>query len=201
MSLEGASVELVGSASWRSFGQEPLEGHVRARTRTVATATSLAVVVAAAPAVGADEMGEHCVLEVVGVADDGELLTSEPFCYATLAEVLDAAGPSAAAGGSVSAGSLAGSEMQLQQSGTIARHFAGSNRTGASITITGTDCGGGWLNLSSDWVNRISSTQNFCPVVRFFDGFDKSGASETTGTSTVNLGPLNNRANSVSYGS
>ena len=37
------------------------------------------------------------------------------------------------------------------------------------------------------------------PTVVFYDGFDKNGASEVTATTSVNLGALNNAANSIAY--
>ena len=80
----------------------------------------------------------------------------------------------------------------------IGTHFDGLNRTGSSISIVGTDCSGGHVNLSAAWTDRISSTQNGCATVRFFDGFDKTGAWEDT---AFNLSALNNQANSIMYGS
>ena len=66
--------------------------------------------------------------------------------------------------------------------------------------MSGADCGGGWVNLSAAWINRISSTSNGCASVTFYDGFSTSGASEQTDGSTVNLKSLNDAANSVQYG-
>ena len=85
-------------------------------------------------------------------------------------------------------------------SGTLGVHYDGSNFTGSSITVSGTSCSGGYTNLSTDWRNRISSTVNGCPVVRFFDGVNLSGISETRLTSG-NLIALNNRSDSIQYSS
>lgn len=139
---------------------------------------------------------DHCVVRVVD--DAGELRERSRSCFASLSEALADAGV-------VEPGTRVGSE-DLEHydgaalaSGVIGVHWDGANRTGASITISGSACGGGWLNLSNDWINRISSTWNLCPTTRFYNGFNLTGSSETLGTSAVNLGALNNLSNSISY--
>lgn len=144
----------------------------------------------------------HCVVEVTGVRRSGELLTGEPTCFGTLAEALAAVGVDTAGRGDLTMSEVIREDLLASASSfVLGTHYDGSNRTGASITVTGADCGGGYVNLSATWVNRISSTSNGCGVVRFFDGFDKSGGSEQTGWATVNLGALNNAANSIQYSS
>lgn len=143
---------------------------------------------------------EHCVLHIVGQAPGGRFLTDELVCYPTLAEALGRAG--APVGAELAAGGLTGAEVDTvvgAASGTLAVHYDGANRTGSSITISGGDCNGGYVNLSSSWINRISSTSNTCAVVNFWDGYDKTGSYEGTNTASVNLGSMNNAANSVGY--
>lgn len=172
--------------------------------RTAVAAAAGALVAAlpagagAAPAPG--DRVEHCVLHVVGQEDSGRFITDGPYCYPTLAEALAEAGadvaPRVAAGG-VSAAEVDG--IVGAASVTLGVHFDGANRTGSSITISGGDCNGGYVNLTSTWINRISSTSNSCDVVNFWDGYDKTGSYEGTTPSTVNLGSSNNLANSVGY--
>lgn len=166
----------------------------------VAAAGPPATVERADPA-GAGDL-PHCVLEVTGVRRTGELVTGEPTCFGTLAEALEEVGVDTAGRTELRMSDVIREGLLASASSfVLGTHYDGSNRTGASITVTGADCGGGYLNLSSTWVNRISSTSNGCGVVRFFDGFDKSGSSEQTGWATVNLGALNNAANSIQYAS
>lgn len=168
--------------------------------------TAIAAVAAVGLGAGYSDAGasegadEHCVLHVTGVERSGRYLTGEPVCYPTLVEALteagvplDASRPGSAFGDIERSGAIASADR------TIGIHWDGLNRTGSSITISGGECSGGFVDLSSAWVNRISSTWNVCPATRFFDGFGKTGDSQQTGLLTVNLGALNNRANSISY--
>jgi hypothetical protein len=143
----------------------------------------------------------HCVVEVTGQTDTGRYTLSEPACYPTLAEALASTGADIDPGEQLGESDVASGQLAARAGGTLGIHYDGSNRGGASITVTGADCGGGYVNLSADWVNRISSTANNCGIVRFFDGYDKSGSFEQTTPSTWNLGAMNNASNSISYGS
>ena len=148
----------------------------------------------------AERVDEHCVVHVTGIQRSGQYLTGEPVCYPTLVEALSEAGvPLDASRAGAGFGDIERSGAIALADRTIGIHWDGSNRTGSSITISGGECSGGFVDLSSAWVNRISSTWNACPATRFFDGFGKTGDSEQTGLLTVNLGGLNNRANSISY--
>ncbi len=155
---------------------------------------------ARAATIATHEGDGSCVIRVVGQEGSGAFVTGEPVCFGTLAEALESVGASGPVARAVRSDRELATLAAASGSGTIAVHFDGANRTGASIVVTGADCGGGYLNLSTDWVNRISSTLNSCSNTRFFDGYDKSGTQEGTNLGTVNLGPLNNAANSVLYG-
>ncbi len=148
-------------------------------------------------------VADQCVVRVTGQEDDGRLLTSAPVCYPTIAEALTAAGVELDPGLTdltfeqiEESGAL---ESAVESAGLIGVHWDGANRSGASISISGADCSGGYHNLSSTWINRISSTWNGCPSVLFYDGYDKTGSYEVTTSSSVNLGSLNNAANSIGY--
>jgi hypothetical protein len=97
-------------------------------------------------------------------------------------------------------GDRAATEVEaLASTFTLATHYDGAGFSGASTSVVGSDCNGGWLNTSSTWDNRISSTKNGCPRVRHFDGDNLTGSSESTTGGGGNLGALNNRTNSIQY--
>jgi hypothetical protein len=167
-------------------------------TGTLATAPTAAA--QSDPIESAPTPEEHCLVNVLGQEDDGRYVTDEPTCYPTFAEVLAAIGGGAPARlGQRSA--LLGAPIFAPMSSTLlARHFDGANQTGSSITVNGVACDGGYVNLSSTWVNRISSATNSCPNVNYYDGYDKTGSSEfTSGLGNKSLSTLNNAANSVGY--
>lgn len=120
---------------------------------------------------------EHCVVTVTGVAPSGELEVGEPTCHATPEAALAAAAAS----------------------DVIGIHYDGFNFTGSSFTVVGDSCIGGYLNLSSTWNNRVSSTWNGCPRVRHWDGYDLTGIAQTTLAPGGNLSTLNNKASSIQY--
>lgn len=153
----------------------------------VLAAAGVAFVSLSAPATAAAPE-EHCVVDVVGQEADGLLVLSEERCYRSFDQAqADAAVPP-------------GGEMSLlaTSGGTLGVHYDGSNFTGSSITVSGTSCSGGYTNLTSSWRNRISSTLNGCPVVRFFDGLYLSGSSETM-LASGNLYYMNNKSESIQY--
>jgi hypothetical protein len=172
--------------------------------RALYPSAAAAVVAALLPAgtATAQELPDesHCVLRIIGTDADGTYETAPPVCYPTLAEALANSDPPATprrlGAGSASAADPA---VRAASGSTLAVHFDGAGLSGSSIVITGGTCGGGHVDLSSSWTNRISSTLNSCETVVFWDGFDKTGSYEVTDLLTVNLGALNNRANSVGY--
>ena len=123
---------------------------------------------------------EHCAVRVTGMDPDGRLRTTAPACSSDRASALRAAGATS-------------SDVP------IGVHYDGPSLTGSSFTVIGSSCSGGWLNLNSLWINRVSSTENFCPRIRHFDGYNLSGASEYTFAPGGNLTSLNNATNSIQY--
>jgi hypothetical protein len=81
----------------------------------------------------------------------------------------------------------------------IGVHWDGPGLTGSSFTVIGSSCSGGWLNLNALWTNRVSSTQNYCPVIRHYDGYGLTGSHEDTYAPGGNLGFMNNATNSIQY--
>jgi hypothetical protein len=143
---------------------------------------------AAPPAMGAPaprppRAVEHCVLRVTGQDHvTGELETAPMVCEPSQERALRGAGVARTA-----------------TTFTIGLHYDGFDLTGSSLTVVGSDCLGGWLNLPSTWNNRISSTSHGCPRIRHYDGANLGTPQETTLTPGGNLGPLNNIASSVQY--
>jgi hypothetical protein len=123
---------------------------------------------------------EHCAVRVTGRAPDGQLRTTAPVCSTDQARAQR-------------------SVMTAASDFPIGIHWDGPGLTGSSFTVVGSSCSGGWLNLNSLWINRVSSTQNFCPVIRHFDGYNLTGSSEDTYYPGANLGFLNNATNSIQY--
>lgn len=165
----------------------------RAAACVVSIAAVTAVQVASTTSdVGAGGPLDHCVLHAAADTESGSILTPPIDCYPTLSEAIEAAG------GISPIGRLTRTSAASASSSVLAVHFDGANRGGQSLTVSGASCDA-TVNLSSAWVDRISSTWNICGTVRFFDDFDKGGVGETTGVTTNNLGALNNIAASVYY--
>lgn len=156
---------------------------------TVADAAS-AGTPAAAPA------GQHCVVHVVGQEPSGEYRLSAPSCYSTYAAAMRSLGVDTSGLRTVTPQSVA--EAGLLSS-TIGTHYDGSGYSGASISVGGVDCSGGYINLSVDWRNRVSSTSNGCPRIRHFSGLNLTGSSQDTVSPGGNLTTLNNSADSIQY--
>jgi hypothetical protein len=136
----------------------------------------------------------QCVVHVVGHRASGELVLSERHCYTSFLGAMRAEGVDAWGSGAATK-----AKVVALSSFTLATHYDGFSFTGASTSVVGSDCGGGWLNTSDTWTNRISSTKNGCPRVRHYDGDNLTGAFESTTGGGGNLSTLNNRANSIQY--
>lgn len=141
-----------------------------------------------------------CLLTITGQAKSGEFLHGDPQCWLVTpgdrAEPWATQAPTRAGlepGPSLGAGSGIGVTSAFT---TVGTHYDGAWYTGSYITVQGTVCNGGWLNLSWDWINRISSTLSPCYVYHW-DGYYLSGWSE--GGWSPNLTYMNNAANSLSY--
>lgn len=159
-----------------------------------------AILTAVAPAAGATsatkvaDVETHCVVHVVGQEKTGEYLLGDEECYTEFGVAMDAAGLSDRA----STPAQARTEMAMLLS-TLAVHFDGANWTGSSLTVSGVDCLGGYINLSATWDNRISSTfGGICARIRHWSGTNASGIYQDT-TNSGNLSTLNNISSSIQY--
>jgi len=129
-----------------------------------------------------------CLLTITGQAKNGELLHGDPECW-IVAE-------GAAAPWATDTTKSAGAAYATASFTEVGTHYDGAWWTGSYITVAGTVCSGGWLNLSWDWINRISSTSSPC-WVGHYDGYNLTGSSRWG--SVFNLGFMNNAANSLVY--
>jgi len=151
-----------------------------------------------------DKSEVHCLVVVVGEEASGELIVSEPDCYASFEEAM-----AVASGGLVSVEAAPSGEVLFTDSDsgsllstfTLGTHFDGLNGTGSSISVVGSSCTGGYWNTGATWANRISSSWNGCYRVRHHDGPNKTGTyADTVGSGTHNLPSyMDNKTESVSY--
>jgi hypothetical protein len=151
------------------------------------------------PELPPEPVGEiHCVLVVLDQKADGELVMSNPTCFAD-----ERSAETFAADGAGTLVPVANNKLgaMAASSFTLGKHYDGFSGTGSSIRIVGGDCTGGWWNTSSEWDNRISSSYNGCARLTHWDYPNKLGTSESTyGSGTIdNLSYMNNKAESVSY--
>lgn len=176
------------------------------RLAAAAAVLLLAGLVTGSPPASAEDdaagPAEDCVLSVIGQEVDGELIVEGPTCYSSLTDALVAAGAEVDPASDLTVADLAadsGAARAVAASSVLAVHYDGSNLTGATLTVNGGACSGGYTNLSASWINRISSTLNYCPTVRHYDGYNLTGSSQVTTSTSWNLTSLNNLANSVQY--
>ena len=169
-------------------------------TRVLLAALVALPILAFAPAAHAAPTGRHCVVEVVGKKASGEFVTTPERCYSTYAAAMRASGFDTSGLRSVTPQSMAeAGRLQSASSFTIGTHFDSFGYTGPSFSVTGSDCLGGWLNLTASWVNKVSSTINGCARILHFDGFNRTGWVEATFSPGGNLGGNNNKTNSIQY--
>lgn len=128
---------------------------------------------------------QHCVVQVLGQQQTGELRTSKAECATTRTQAMREAGVDLASPAAVTS--------------MIGAHYDGYAYTGSSFTVVGSDCAGGWLNLPAAWSNRVSSTMHGCPTIRHFDGFYRVTPEQTTTWPGANLFLLNDRTSSIQY--
>jgi hypothetical protein len=164
---------------------------------------------AAKPPTTPTDAAPHCLTRVIGKLASGELQLSTPACYPLFSDVLRNAGqpvsdksisPSQASQqGLLGLRAPGGGAVALGLNGMIGVHFDGSGYSGASISVQGSDCYGGYINLSGWWANRVSSTINGCPAVVHYYWPNLGGSSEATYGGGGNLTWLNNLSESIAY--
>ena len=129
----------------------------------------------------------HCVVQVLGVQDSGEYILTEPTCVsggdqarADLYLAMGASGESinvtlAASGSDVRVTELAAAVEILGV------HFDAWGYGGSTFSVVGSNCLGGYLNLSSSWINKVSSTDNvLCTRIKHHDNYNTGGSYQST---------------------
>ena len=166
----------------------------------ISAVTALTVLVpagASAKTESAPLAESHCVVHVIGQAEDGRLTMSEPDCYETKeAAAMAVAGPIQSQTADFGAIAMAGSTF------TLGIHYDGYNGTGSSITVVGSSCTGGYWNTPTWFDNRTTSSYNGCGRLRHYDKAYRGGSyTNTYGAGTIDnlAGWMNNRTESVAY--
>ena len=164
-------------------------------TALVTASTGLGVAVPA----NAAPKPQNCVITVGDVDRFGNFEIEDMTCYDTYAQVLTSRG---AVGVSASITPKGVESSMLLSLGIIGTHYDGAGATGASLSIQGSDCNGGGLNVPSSWNDRISSTTNGCGAIIHYENINYTGATTTTWTvgATTNIsGYMDNRTTSIKY--
>lgn len=143
---------------------------------------------------------DQCLLTVAGVDNDNNFIIGKTECFVTYAEVLSKAGarnvPSKITPASADA------MTYFSTSSIIGTHYEDAYGGGASMSVTGTVCNGGGLNVSWAWNDRISSTLNGCGTIIHYEHTNYGGSSGVTtgsGSLTNILGYMDNRTSSIRY--
>lgn len=149
---------------------------------------------AVSPAGAQPTRGDHCVLTVIGQRRSGEYITTTA-CYDTFPDAMASVG--------ITTNAKHPRDFHYSpMSGDptiIAIHYDYFGLSGPSVSVAGTTCSGGYVNLPTVWRNRVSSTYTaVCSTIVHFDGLNKTGASEALYQSG-NLDLLNNKADSIQY--
>jgi hypothetical protein len=162
--------------------------------RLAVVGVAVALVCGVGGTAGAEAPEEHCVVHVIGQEASGELILSEEECYSSFAAAMTAEKVGAFGDGAAALAEAAG-----VLTFTIGTHYEYAGFGGSSMSVVGSDCTGGWLNVSAAWNNRISSTRHGCPRIRHHSGYDLTGSSQTTLAPGGNLTTLDNLTSSIQY--
>ena len=153
----------------------------------------------------------HCIARATRRTGSNQLQLSTPACYATFADVLQSVGkvvtnkkitPAQARDQGflgLRAPSSGGMTALGGGGGIIGTHSDGYYGAGASFSVWGSDCYGGYINLTGWWANRVSWTSPGCPTVVHYYWPDLQGSFEGVSGSARNLSTLDNLSESISY--
>jgi hypothetical protein len=142
----------------------------------------------------------NCVITVIGIDENGTFETEPMRCYSTFGESLRSIGAKVSVDATPQSINI---KAVAAASGVIGVHYDASNGTGASLTVNGSNCIGGGLNVPLSWNDRISSTLNGCPTVQHFENTNYAGASFSSygvGSITSMSGAyMDNRTSAIKY--
>jgi len=168
--------------------------------RLLVTSILVAAVVGPISTETANAATSNCVIHVVGKDAHNNFITGPMTCYSSFSEVLQASGAKNVSDGITPTSGV--SSSTLLDVGIIGTHYDGSGGTGTSVSVEGSDCSGGGLNLPGSWNDKISSTLNGCPIIVHYENANYAGATATTYTSgslSTISGYMNNRTTSIIY--
>lgn len=178
-------------------------GMLRKRFLIAASATLVAVAMPLPASAAIETSKNHCLLTVIGKDANNTFHTAPERCFKTFEEVLKAAGQADVQAGVTPLTLRLKASAQLATSSIIGVHYDAANATGASLTVNGSTCVGGGLNVPLNWNDRISSTLNGCGTIQHFENTNYQNASFTTygsgGWTSFTGAYLNNRTSSIKY--
>jgi hypothetical protein len=149
---------------------------------------------------------DHCLVTVAGKDKSDNFIVKSTTCFTSFSAVLRSAGirnvPDLLSPADPLAKALIQTQAAFGVQSVIGVHFDASNGSGASLTVNGSNCIGGGLNVSLSWNDRISSTLNGCPTIIHYENTNYAGSTFTTfgaGNTTPILGYMDNRTSSIKY--
>jgi hypothetical protein len=167
---------------------------------TIATMTAIAIPIPAS-ADGETSKTQQCLMTITGKDASNMFKTTAEKCFNSYAEVLRAAGGENIADDITPAEAKNNGVFALLS--IIGVHFDANNGTGSSLTVNGSTCVGGGLNVPLAWNDRISSTLNGCPSIVHYENSNYVGSSIITygsGSLTSLSGAyMDNRTSSILY--
>jgi hypothetical protein len=175
-------------------------GSFRKRFLIAASATLVAVAIPVPASADAQtSKAQSCVLNITGM-DEKKNYSYTMKCYDDFASSLRSVG--AIVPDDVTPLTV-NMEAVTAMSSTIGVHFDANNGTGANLTVSGSTCVGGGLNVPIAWNDRISSTLNGCGTIQHFENTNYAGASLTSygSGSVTGFGSayMNNRTSAIKY--
>lgn len=141
---------------------------------------------------------EHCVVQVLGEDAKGNFILGPEVCFKTFTGVLTHVGAEdvdpAVTPATATRGVLASNQL-------LGVHYIDSNLEGSSLTVWGTNCSGGGLNLSANWDDELSSTAHgLCGTIKHYELFDYDGSVFPTTSPWKNItGVMNDETSSIRY--
>ncbi len=170
---------------------------MRVRVAIVTAALAVATVVPAASAAAVSQPAgaqQHCVVDVVGEADDGELIMGTERCFETFTEATSyASGGKVLLPADMGPSEFASSSVAAVSSYTIGIHYTARYGTGSSLTVAGSSCTGGWWNPPAWMATQMSSSFNGCPWLKHYTGTNGTGSY----ASTYGVGTTDNLSSTV----
>lgn len=157
--------------------------------RDLGAFAALAALPAALPLAGsvapaAAQAPTQCMTRLLSPEQMATGMPSQVRCYRTHAEMLSAAGI-----------------RSLAADQPLATHYLDANGLGASLTVYGSSCDGGGVNLSGPYDDAISSTRHLlCGRIKHFAEPNAGGDHQITTGGLVNMNAnMNDRTSSIYY--